>query len=338
MNGVTPVDEAAPRTALAFPFNLRASMAGWNLLFLDRRRFEPDPDKSQELNRGAYLVNALGHCGACHTPRNFLMAEKTDKALSGAMVGPWYAPNITSDEVSGIGAWRTDELIQYLRTGHARGKNQAAGGMAEAVQNSLQYLPAADLAAIAAYLKSTVPIRDPGDSQAAHAWGQPASDEAARRGSAPPNSTRPLVSGADLYSGYCASCHQADGAGSANQAYPALFNNTATGSTRPANLVAAILYGVDRSTRDGGHVVMPRFDSLSYVDPLTDEQIAAIANHVLIRYGNSAARVSDTDVAIARRGGPRPLLAQAQPFMAPALGVLLLLGVFSAVQWWRRTR
>jgi mono/diheme cytochrome c family protein len=159
MHSVEPVDVPAPKTALAFPFNLRFSMIGWNLLFLDNPTTLRAPLATPQIQRGEYLTNTLEHCGACHTPRNPLMAEITSKALSGGMVGPWFAPNITSDPISGIGGWTDAELIGYLRTGHATGKAQAGGGMAEAVQNSLQFLPDGDLAAIVAYLKSTAPVR-----------------------------------------------------------------------------------------------------------------------------------------------------------------------------------
>ncbi|MFM9926456.1 c-type cytochrome [Variovorax sp. H27-G14] len=345
MHGVAAVDADAEKTELPFPFSQRWSMAIWNLLFLDNQRFVPDATKSAEWNRGAYLAGALGHCSACHTPRNALMAERGGQALAGGAVGPWYAPNITSDPVSGIGAWSEQELVQYLRTGRVEGKAQAAGGMAEAVQNSLQHLPEPDLRAIAVYLKGTPPIRDKADTGAgvgadgkpAHAWGAASSTEATLRGSQPFNSVARLNSGEHLYNGYCASCHQSNGAGSRNQAYPSLFHNTATGLSNPANLVAAILYGVDRQVGDT-HVLMPRFDTLSYVDPLTDVQIADIANYVLGRYGNGSAHVSEADVALARAGGPRPLLAQVQPYILPAMGVAVLLLIWLMGAWWARRR
>ncbi len=337
MHGVAPVDGAGAQTALPFPFNMRFSMAVWNLLFLDDKRFGPDASKSAEWNRGAYLAGALGHCSACHTPRNALMAERDSQAFAGGMVGPWYAPNITSDPVSGIGAWSEAELVQYLRTGRVEGKGQAAGGMAEAVTNSLQYLPPADLKALAVYLKATPPIRDAQDrgDKPAHAWGAAASAEATLRGAAPFNSTQRIRSGEALFSGYCASCHQANGAGSRNQAYPSLFHNTATGSPNPANLVAAILYGVDREV-DGQHVLMPHFNAMSFVDPLSDEEIASVSNYVLGRYGNPAAQVSVNDVKVARAGGAKPLLAVVQPYILPAMLLGLLLLVVLAVRVQRR--
>ena len=330
MQGVKPVDTVAPQTALPFPFNIRASMMAWNLLFLDNKRFSPTSDQ-QQINRGAYLTNALAHCSACHTPRNALMAEDGSQAFGGAALGPWYAPNITSDPVSGIGGWSDEELVQYMQTGHVHGKNQAAGGMAEAVENSLQFLSKEDVSAIAAYLKTTKPIRNTVDAKAAHQYGQPNSAESALRGAVGPNENHSLTTGAALYSGYCASCHQANGSGSQNQAYPSLFQNTATGSANRANLIATILYGVERKVGDE-QVLMPRFDSLSYVNPLTNEQIAKISNYVLAQYGSPGAQVTPQDVAVARDGGPKPLLARMQPYIIPLIGlfgliILLLLGV-----------
>ena len=319
MQGVQPVDEpAAAVTQLAFPFNLRIAMAGWKLLFAGRKPFTPDPARSDEINRGAYLAGALGHCASCHAPRNLLMGQSADAALAGGYVGPWFAPNITSDPVSGIGGWSVEDLVAYFRTGHVAGKAQAAGGMAEAVQNSLQHLPESDLKALAAYLKSTPPVRDPGDRKAAHGFGAAASDEAEIRGRHPQTASDSLRSGAELYSGHCASCHQPDGAGSGGQAYPSLFANTATGQSNPANLVAAMLYGVERES-GGRAVLMPRFGEGSYVAVLTDRQIADIATYVLARYGNPDAKVTVEDVATARSGGPVPLLARLQPYILPAL-------------------
>ena len=339
MVGVKPVDTVAPQTALPFPFSVRASMMAWNMLFLDNKRFAPVSDQ-QQINRGAYLTNALAHCSACHTPRNALMAEDSSKAFGGAPLGSWYAPNITSDPVSGIGGWSDQELAQYLQTGHVRGKNQAAGGMAEAVQNSLQFLSKEDTAAIVAYLKTTKPIRDAADVKPAHEYGQPKSLEASMRGAVGPNETHSLNSGAVLYSAYCASCHQANGGGSGNQAYPSLFHNTATGSANRANLISTILYGVERKVGDQ-EVLMPRFDGQSYVNPLTDEQIAAISNHVLQQYGSPGAQVTARDVAVARDGGPKPLLARMQPYIVPLICLvtaLILLGLLGLFIKRRRSR
>ncbi|WP_322044391.1 cytochrome c [Paraburkholderia sp. J67] len=335
MHGVTPIDDAAPPTKLPFPFSVRASMALWNTLYLNERRFAPDPRHDAQWNHGAYLANVLAHCSACHTPRNFMMAEDAKQDLGGAQLGAWYAPNITSDAVSGIGAWTDAELASYLKTGRAPGKNQAAGPMAEAVQNSLQYLSDDDLAAIVAYLRSTPPIRDARETKPAFAHGASASVETGLRGMQPSNANGTLTTGAALFSGYCASCHRVDGTGSPSQAYPSLSANTATGSLNPSNLVAAMLYGVDREA-GGQHVLMPSFGEDSYVQPLSDEQIASIANYVLTQYGNADVRVSVEEVAQARNGGPRPLLARLQPVMVPGIVVAVLLVIALAIGFARR--
>ncbi|AXK62944.1 cytochrome c [Burkholderia sp. IDO3] len=337
MHAVKPVDDPAPATNLPFPFGMRIAMAGWNMLFLTNKRFEADPAHDAQWNRGAYLTNVLAHCSACHTPRNALMAEDFGRNLGGAQLGAWYAPNITSDPVSGIGAWTDDELVSYLKTGRAPGKNQAAGPMAEAVQNSLQYLSDADLQSIVTYLRSTKPIRDAHESAPAFTHGRVVSSEATLRGMSALNANGSLTTGAALFSGYCASCHQANGKGSPSQAYPSLSNNTATGSRNPSNLIAAILYGVDRDA-GGQHVLMPSFGEDSYVQPLKDDQIAAIANYVLAQYGNADVTVTPDDVAVVRSGGPVPLLVRARPLMLAAPVVVVLLIVFGIMVRRRRAR
>ncbi|PFH29377.1 cytochrome c [Burkholderia sp. JKS000303] len=337
MHAVKPVDDPAPVTNLPFPFGMRTAMAGWNMLFLTNKRFEADPAHDAQWNRGAYLTNVLAHCSACHTPRNALMAEDFGRNLGGAQLGAWYAPNITSDPVSGIGAWTDDELVSYLKTGRAPGKNQAAGPMAEAVQNSLQYLSDADLQSIVTYLRSTKPIRDERESVPAFTHGSAVSSEATLRGASALNANGTLTTGAALFSGYCASCHQANGKGSPSQAYPSLSNNTATGSRNPSNLIAAILYGVDRDA-GGQHVLMPSFGEDSYVQPLKDDQVAAIANYVLAQYGNADVTVTPDDVAVVRSGGPVPLLVRARPLMLPASVLVVLLIALGIMVRHRRAR
>lgn len=330
MHKVQPVDQVNTETKLPFPFNLRFSMKFWNAAFGSTETFKPDTSKSAEWNRGSYLVNGLAHCDTCHTPRNFMMSEKSSQPLAGAPLGSWYAPNITSDPISGIGGWSDAELVQYLKTGRAEGKNQAAGGMAEAVEHSLQYLPDSDLHAIATYLKQTTPIRTPGETEATYSYGKPVNVEDQIRGDAPNNAFNALNSGAKLFSGNCASCHQPDGAGSQNQAYPSLFHNTATGMIHPDNLVSAILFGVRRTTKDHD-VLMPGFSSPSYVDKLTDQQVADISNYVLQNYGNPKVKVEAGDVAWIRKGGRLPFLAAMQPYMVPATAVGIIVIVLLVI-------
>ncbi|MBO9686766.1 MAG: cytochrome c [Mitsuaria chitosanitabida] len=335
MHDVKPVDTPVAETHLPFPFSVRASMAAWNAMFLKDQRFTPDPAKTEQVNRGAYLANALAHCSTCHTPRNTLMAEDLGKPfLSGANVGPWFAPNITSDKVHGIGGWSDDELVQYLKTGQVHGKAQAAGPMAEAIEHSLQHLPEADLRAIVAYLKQTPAVVGGGtstDIRPRHAFGDASRDEVALRGL---NDVDP---GWRVFSASCAHCHQENGTGTRNGEYPSLFHNTATGGDRADNLIATILHGVDRTVAGKPHF-MPAFgDDASFTDRLSDQEIADLSNYVLSHYGNAAVKVSLEDVRVARAGGPKPLLAKAQPFLVPA-AVLVLLALIALVLRSRRAK
>jgi fructose 5-dehydrogenase cytochrome subunit len=325
---VKPVEQRAPSTQLPFPMNIRVSMMAWNLLFLDKAAFVTDQHQSAEWNRGAYLEQGAAHCSTCHTPRGFLMQEETRRALSGAQVGPWYAPNITSDPISGIGRWTKEELVAYLRAGHLSGKAQAAGSMAEAVQDSFQHLAAPDLDAIATYIKSVPAVHDPADDASRFTAGKMFSELAALRGRdgiKSDNDAEPT--GAELFQGNCTSCHSAEGQGSKDGYYPSLFANSATGAKNATNLIAAILYGVDRTT-SGGQAFMPGFGGhATDANPLSDRNIVALGNYVLAHYGSADATITEQQVAEERRGGPSsPLLALARAGMAAA-AVVVCLGI-----------
>lgn len=320
MHGVEPVDQAAPQTALPFPFNIRLSMAVWNALYLKDQRFKPDASKPPEWNHGAYLVDALAHCSTCHTPRNAMMAEDSSRYLGGGSLGAWYAPNISSDAINGIGGWTEAELVQYLKTGRVPGKAQAAGPMAEAIEHSLQHLPDSDIQAMASYLKQTKAVAG-GETQPRFRYGQASlQSEDTQRG---------LVDGADagwkVFSGSCAHCHQANASGTANGEYPSLFHNSVTGADRADNLIATILHGVDRTVQGRAHF-MPAFgDAASFTDRLSDQEIADVSNYVLTQYGNPAVKVQPADVAAVRAGGKPPLIAQLPGLILPAAVLLLVL-------------
>jgi mono/diheme cytochrome c family protein len=341
MHAVKPVDKPAPPTRLPFPMNFRASMKVWNWLFLDTKPFKPDPQQSEAWNRGAYLVEGAAHCGACHTPRGFLMQELAGRQFAGGLVGAWYAPNITADVDSGIGSWTGDELVQYLRTGRLRGKAQAAGGMGEAVEHSLQYLTDADLAAIATYVRAIPAIHDPADKTSRFAQGRPFSPLDAVRGTAAIASDSEHPTGAELFLGSCASCHSAQAQGSRDSYYPSLFDNSALVIDHGNNLIATILHGVNRTTQ-AGQAFMPGFGgNPADADPLSDRQIATLANYVLAHYGQGETSISEEQVADVRRGGPSSLLVPlAQAGVAAgalAVVVILLLGLL-LVRRKRRSR
>jgi fructose 5-dehydrogenase cytochrome subunit len=336
--GVEPVDTAPPATQLKFPFNQRWLMSGWNLLFAGGKPGAQVDGKSEAWNRGHYLVETLGHCDSCHTPRNFAMGEKTSLGLSGGQVGPWQAPNITSDPTSGIGGWSHDELVQYLRTGTVAGKGQAAGGMAEAIEKSLQYLSDADLSAIATYLKESPPVRNPKDKQPAYRYeGSGEGYEAALRASnpgigfdKPGPGYLPLVTGAQLYSGNCASCHQSRGEGTPDNAFPSLTHNSALGGDNADNLVMVILEGLHIHTQDDDRQ-MPGF-----ADELTDEQVAQLASFVMKQYGNPDVTVTADRVALLRQGGANPSAALLPAGIIGAVVVLLLL--IALARWFGRRK
>ncbi len=322
MQGVAPVDEEAHTTELPFPFSVRSSMAVWNLLFLDKTPFKPDPAKSAQWNRGAYLVEGLAHCSSCHSPRGLMMQEVGGKAFAGGSLGDWYAPNITSHPISGIGGWTDDELATYLKTGRVEGKGQAGGGMAEAVSNSLSKLRDEDISAIVTYLRTVPAVADKDATRAAFAWGDAATapGEPAIRGTG-----APIASGAVLYSGLCASCHGSRGEGSNDGYYPSLVHNSTVGMVRPQNLVATIIGGIDREV-DGEHVVMPHFSEGSYVQALSDADIAAVASYVRSTFGPGD-QVTEAQVALIRDGGEKPLLAKIARLWLP----LLILGLAAFV-------
>jgi mono/diheme cytochrome c family protein len=318
MQGVQAVDAApARRTDLPFPFNVRLSMAGWNLLFLDGKPFQPDAGKSAEWNRGAYLARGLAHCSACHSPRGMLMAEQSSRELAGADIGPWYAPNITSDSNSGIGGWSEKELIDYLHSGRASGKAQAAGPMVEAIDNSLRHLTEADTRAIATYLKRVPAQRDAADTRPVYAWGTAADELNSIRG-VPLPVDRNQMTGPQLYDAHCATCHQAHGEGSFDGSLPPLFHNTALGRSNTNNLVMVLLDGIQRQA-DAPEVLMPGFKQV-----MSDQQIAMLGTYLEKSYGNPAALVTAAQVKALRGGGAQSnLTLLAQGGMGVVIVVLL---------------
>lgn len=328
MTEVKPVEVASKETKLPFPFNVRASMIGWNAIYANNKPFTPDAGKSQEYNRGNYLVNGLAHCSACHTPRTLLMGEDIHRPLGGGSLGAWYAPNISSDKAAGIGGWSDDELYTYLKTGHVMGKAQAAGPMAEAVEHSLQYLGDGDLRAIVTYLKQA-PAVTGNEAQPRYAVGQPSMDEFALRG----NAVKNVDPGWKVYSGTCAACHGAQGEGTSG--YPSLFHNTTAGADRADNLIATILYGVHRDVAHKA-IAMPGFGpDAAYTQRLSDQQVADVSNYVLKSFGQAKPDVTPQAVALIRAGGPTPTLVTLARYGIPAGVVILIVLVLLLV---RRSR
>jgi len=272
-----------PKSELRFPFSMRPLMAGWNALFHDPTPMQPVATQSAEWNRGAYLVNGLGHCGACHTPRNALGAEQGGGAfLSGAMVDGWEAPALTHLSKSAV-PWDADELYRYLRHGHTQRHGIAGGPMAEVVRE-MQQLPDDDVRAMATYLGSfnPEPAADP------KAVAQQMVDNAAR------TQGQLLGPAQRMFDSACASCHH-DGNGPTLLGVntPLALNSNLT-SARPDNLLRTILDGVrEPATRDIGF--MPAFR-----EALDDWQIAELAGYMRARFAPQEPAWTDLPAQVAR--------------------------------------
>jgi mono/diheme cytochrome c family protein len=256
---VKPVSNAVKVNQLDFPFNIRSSMLVWRELFFKRGFFKPDPKQSDVWNRGAYLVEGLEHCSACHSPRNIMGAIKPSKEFTGAVIDGWYALNLTSTPITGLGNWTTQDIASYLKTGKNPGKTTSFGPMEEVVHNSTSHLNEADLIAMATYIKSL-----PANS----------SLMADRR-----KLDTNKVEGARLYIDNCSGCHQSTGRGIMN-VIPPLDGNPAILAPNGADIIKVVIRGVNARN---GYIPMPSFAS-----KLTDDEIATIANYVRTSWDNSA--------------------------------------------------
>lgn len=271
---------------LWFPFNQRYVMRGWKLLFMPGDPFTTDTTRTATWNRGAYLVEALAHCGECHTPRNLLFATKSDAKLSGAIVEGWKAYNITSDPNSGIGSWTSEELASYLSKGHADGRGGTSGSMAEAVDLSLRHLTPSDIASIVEYLRTVPPVA----TAAASGWIERSPPALAASGPWTPPATASASEGLKIFQGACASCHGWDGTG---QQSPSASLRGARTVNDPdgTNLVRVVLNGTHFSSKTGDRT-MP-----SFAAAYTDAEIAAVSNYVLGHFGAKSGRVTPSMVS-----------------------------------------
>lgn len=258
-----PVAAPAHENGLPFPINIRALQAGWKLLFFRPGRFAPVTGHDPDWNRGAYLAEGISHCGACHTPRNLLGAEKHDKPYAGAVIDDWLAPPLTDANPAPV-PWSQDELFAYLRSGVSRFHGTSAGPMAPVVHDGLTRLPDADIQAIALYFADL-------DGAAAHAaMAQPAIQKAL---AANQLSAGLHYDGANrLYTAACASCHY-NGANGPDPLRPDLALNSAVHLDDPTNLIRVVLFGVDAKEGAPG-VVMPAFAGFN------DTDVARIADYL----------------------------------------------------------
>ncbi len=258
---VAPIKQQNRENELSFPFNIRLGMLAWRMLFFREQFFVPDAGKSAQWNRGAYLVEALGHCGDCHTPRNFMGATKASRRFEGATIDQWYAPNITAEALAKTNGWDKSQLIAFFKSGAAN-NSTVLGPMQEVVHDSLSFLTPDDLDAMATYLLDLK-----GEQAAPATVAQKLSPKAEKLA-------------AKLYADNCASCHGAGGAGIAGS-IPPLAGNPAVTAAKPFDVLSVVLQGIP------ARADMPAMPS--FAGSLNDGDVANLTNYVRTSWSNTAA-------------------------------------------------
>lgn len=270
---VQPVHNEIESNQLPFPFNIRTSLMGWNWLNFTKGEYKPKMDKSAEWNRGAYLVEGLGHCGTCHTPKNLIGGDKDSQFLQGAVIENWVAPDITVNQHTGIGKWTEEDLMQYLKTGANR-FDIASGPMAEEVDHSSQHWTDADLKAVAVYLK------DSGHDSGSKAPEPIKADDKA------------MIAGKQIYADRCSACHTPNGQGQEGL-FPRLADSALINQDHATSLIRVVLAGSRPVATKTAPTApsMPSFDGV-----MSDQDVANVLTYIRNSWGNSAAAVSSSDV------------------------------------------
>ena len=276
LSTLTPFRNEEPPPALRFPLNFRVVMRVWNYFFFKPGILEPDQQKDIDWNRGRYLVEGAGHCGACHTPKNMFGADRRGRAFAGGRVGDWFAPRLDGAARSGLKSWSVDDIVEYLQSGR-NARSHADGLMAEVVVNSTSKISDGDARAIAVYLKS-LPAGPPEPQVIL-----------------PPEDR--MKSGEAMYEHACVACHEKDGS-SAPRIYPPLPGNALLQSADPTSTLRIILDGAQTVTtlRAPNKGSMP-----AYAKQWTDQQIADVTNYIRNSWGNAAPLVTADQVAQARK-------------------------------------
>lgn len=282
-----PVRSARSADSLRFPYNQRWLMAIWSGLFNPDRRFQASGSRSATWNRGAYLAEALAHCGECHTPRNVFQALDNRHKFSGARQAGWRSYNLTPDPRSGVGAWSREELARFIAEGHAVGHGSAGGPMGEAVVMSLRYLTPGDVQALLTYLSSVPAVASP-DLPPVRTIPAPASHAQGLRVEIDPR-------GKEIFEGACVECHGWTGVNAgwtgvnAAADYALLTGSRAVNDPTATNIVQMVLAG---SSSRGEPSFMPGFGRA-----YSDVEIAAVANYVTARFGAQPSNVTAERVA-----------------------------------------
>ncbi|GHC31689.1 cytochrome c [Kushneria pakistanensis] len=294
MKGVEPVQHQPEETSLSFPFNQRWGISAWNWLFAGGEVFEPKADRSEQINRGAYLVEGLGHCGSCHTPRGIFQQEKAlddsgDDYLSGADLNDWLAPSLRGkgDGPHGMVTWSEDDIVEYLATGRNE-RNVVSGEMTDVIENSTSHMSEEDLRAIAVYLKS-LPANESSNADVA----QTGEEDNTR---AHLDAAKDLSSAERLYLDNCSACHFNDGMG-APRVFPALDGNSLANADNPTGLIHTILAGAEMPSTEKmpSKLVMPGF-----AWRLSDEEVADLATFVRQGWSNQGGKVTADEVSRVR--------------------------------------
>jgi len=284
---VKPAHQTNPPPDIGFPWNQRWALALWNGVFLKDQPFQSTSSKGVAWNRGAYLVQGPGHCGACHTERGVAFNEKalderSDKYLAGALQDGWYASSLRGDMLRGLGSWSAQEVVKFLRSGH-NAHATVFGSMLDAFNNSTQFMSDEDLTAIATYLKSLVGRETPVFVY----------DER----------TQQTLNGGDLsapgavdYVNLCSTCHGRDGRG-AGELLPPLAGNASVHERDPSSLINILLNGAGRIVVNG---VPDSYRMIPFRVLLSDQQIADVASFVRASWGNSAEVVKVHEVTSLR--------------------------------------
>ena len=277
LNTVRPVRNAVVSNKLPFPLDIREGMAAWNALYFTSGEFKPDSTKTAEWNRGAYLVEGLGHCGACHTPKSALGGDDRAHTFQGYALQGWFAPNITNDAERGLGGWSVADIVAYLKNGH-NSTSASTGIMAEEITLSSSQMTDADLTAIATYLKALP--------------GQTASPPAGVSASDPK-----MVAGEAIYADECSACHGLDGKG-VPYLFPSLAGSPNVRSADPASLIRVVIEGA-RSVATAGEPTGPGMPSFAW--KMSDDQAAAVLTYIRNSWGASAPIVEASQIAQARK-------------------------------------
>jgi mono/diheme cytochrome c family protein len=281
LKSIPPIPRDNQENEISFPFNLRSLMAVWKALFFDAGSYEADDSNSPEWNRGAYIVEALAHCGACHSPRNLLGAERSDMAMAGGVytdqvpsgnLRPWSAPNLTSAP-SGLGLWPHEDVAAYLKTG-INSRVATFGPMNEVIVNSSRHLNDADVNAMAVYLKS-LPARAANTNA--------------------PASNKVLGMGRTLYNLHCGTCHLPTGLGDVESAPQLAGGSLVVQASNPASLINVILDGPEMPDPSLGTRWRKPMEDFRYL--LDDEEVAALASYLRNTWGNTGGEVTASQVA-----------------------------------------